>query len=388
MTRKVVYLDHTAALGGAEIALLRLLQHLDRDHWDPVVVLGEEGRLASLLMAMRVAYRIHHLPRLLADLRQDTIKPWSLGNPVRLWSAARHVLELSRLIRAERADIVHTNSLRASVVGALAARLAGVPVIWQIHSVVGSPMMSAAGVALMRVLARLPQHVIGNSHTTATSLRLPSDRVTVIPCGLTLQDFALPAGEGTVGAPRPARVGMIARFAPIKGQHVFVDAIGDLAGKHPSAEFVIAGAALFGETAYEAEIKAKTLASPAVARIQLPGFVEDVPSLLRDLDIVVAPSVGAEGFSQVVAEAMMASKPVVASAGGGPSEILEDGVTGRLVEPGDAAALAHAISELLADPAEARAMGRRARDVALERYDIRKTARAIEAVYEQVLARR
>jgi len=399
--KRVLYVDHTAALGGAEIALLRLLQHLDRDRWDPLVVLGEEGRLASQLMAMRVPRRIHHLPLRLADLRQDTIKPRSLANPTRVASAVRYVVELARLIRSERADLVHTNSLRASVVGAFAARVAGVPVIWQIHSVVGKPMMSAAGVALMRVLARLPQHVICNSQTTAAALRMPAERTTVIPCGLPTEEALPPlvgegqaiyppppAGEGRVGARRPTRVGMVSRFHFIKGQHVFLDAIGKVAETHPSAEFVIAGAALFGEQGYEAEIKAHAMASPAAARIQLPGFIDNVPQLLRDLDIVVAPSVAPEGFGQVVAEAMMAARPVVASSAGGPSEILEDGVTGRLVKPGDAGALAQAIGDLLDDPGEARAMGRRGRDIALERYDIRKTARAIEGVYGRVLARR
>ena len=104
------------------------------------------------------------------------------------------------------------------------------------------------------------------------------------------------------------------------------------------------------------------------------------------LDIVVHPSVEPEGLGQTIIEAMMAGKSVVVSAAGGSAELVEDGVTGRLVPPGDASALASAIADLLSDPAKAAEMGRRAREVALERYDIRTTARAIEDIYEKVLA--
>ena len=73
--RRILYLDHTAALGGAEIALLRLLQHLDRDLWEPLVVLGEEGRLASQLRAMQISKRIQGFPRRLTDLHQGSLGP-------------------------------------------------------------------------------------------------------------------------------------------------------------------------------------------------------------------------------------------------------------------------------------------------------------------------
>jgi glycosyltransferase involved in cell wall biosynthesis len=116
--------------------------------------------------------------------------------------------------------------------------------------------------------------------------------------------------------------------------------------------------------------------------------VDDVPSLLRELDIVVNPSIVPEGFGQTIVEAMMAEKPVVASASGGPVDVIDDRVTGRLVPPGDVDALAGALDELLADRPAAVAMGQRAREQAIDRYDIRRTTRQIEEVYERVLSAR
>jgi len=119
-------------------------------------------------------------------------------------------------------------------------------------------------------------------------------------------------------------------------------------------------------------------------RFQFLGFVDDVPSLLRDLDIVVQPSIYPEGFGQSVLEAMMAGKPVVASAGGGLSELVEDGISGRLVPPADPGALRRAIGDLLADPVAAALMGKRGQLRATELYDIRGTAQAVEHVYAEV----
>jgi glycosyltransferase involved in cell wall biosynthesis len=180
---------------------------------------------------------------------------------------------------------------------------------------------------------------------------------------------------------------MVARFSPEKGQHLLLDAAERLGRVRTDVEYVFAGAAFFGEGRYEEQIRSRAQGGPLAERVRFTGFVEDVPSLLRDLDIIVHPSVEPEGFGQIVAEAMMAGKPVVVSAAGGSAELVEDGVTGRLVPPGDAAALADAIAELLASPRKAAEMGRRARQVALGRYDIRKTTGAIEEVYERVLAR-
>jgi mannosyltransferase len=82
---------------------------------------------------------------------------------------------------------------------------------------------------------------------------------------------------------------------------------------------------------------------------------------------------------------MMAGKPVIASAAGGTVDLVEDGVTGRLVPAGDAQAVASAIDAFLRDPAAARAMGERARERALERYEIHETAAATARVYQEVL---
>src|SRR5207253_4300256 len=142
----------------------------------------------------------------------------------------------------DRTELVHANTLKASVLGGLAARLANVPNVWQIHSVVSSPLMAPAGLRLIQRLARhVPDHIICNSRTTAADFDVPSERLSVVPCGVDSTRF-VPNGRILSGVPR---IGMIARFAPLKGQHIFIAAAARLAKRYPGAEFVLAGTALF-----------------------------------------------------------------------------------------------------------------------------------------------
>jgi glycosyltransferase involved in cell wall biosynthesis len=244
-------------------------------------------------------------------------------------------------------------------------------------------MMAAGGLRLIRWLARRwPSHIICNSRQTAADFDVDEQDISVIPCGIDSKRFS-PNGRRPGNRPR---VGMIARFAPLKGQHIFVEAAGRLAERYPQAEFVLAGVPLFGESSYALEVRAAASALPNGTAIRFLGFVNDVPALLHTLDIVVNPSVHPEGLGQVIIEGMMTGKPVVASALGGPIDVIEDGITGRLVPPNDASALADALDEMLRDEVKASAMGLRGRRRALERYDIQATAQAVERVYEKVLA--
>jgi len=232
----------------------------------------------------------------------------------------------------------------------------------------------------MRSLARwIPDRIVCNSKATAAGFRGVDDRIRIVACGTDTTRYSTNGRK-----PGASRVGMIARFSPLKGQHVFVEAARQISLEHPETEFVLAGSPLFGEDAYTDRVRREANAGVNGDRFKFLGFVDDVPALLRDLDIVVQPSVYPEGFGQSVLEAMMAGKPVIASATGGLQELVEDGETGRLVPPGDPAALGRAIADLIADPDAARAMGERARTRVVQLYDINATARVIERVYAEV----
>jgi glycosyltransferase involved in cell wall biosynthesis len=366
-------------MGGAEIALATLLAALDRSQWQPEVILGQEGPFAERLRDAGVRVEMLTMPPLLLGPYEG---PHRMLDPRRWVTALRYALALARHFGDRDADLVHSVSLRAHILGGLAARWARVPSVWHVQSVVARPMISTGGVALLRMLAgRVPSHIIFNSATTAACFDLPLGRATTIPIGVDSRRFS-PNGKTRRNA---TRVGMLARFTPLKGQHIFLEAVESIASRHPEAEFVLAGSALFGEEEYEREVRARALASVQRDKICFSGFVDNTPDFIRNLDIVVHASVLPEGFGQTIVEAMLAGKPVVATSAGGPSDILENGVTGLLVEPGNAVRLADAIEYLMTHPDHASAMGRQARKSALERYDTGRFARSVEAVYSSVL---
>ena len=114
-------------------------------------------------------------------------------------------------------------------------------------------------------------------------------------------------------------------------------------------------------------------------RIHLLGFRQDVPQLMRLSHVVVHTSIAPEPFGRVIVEGMLACRPVVATQAGGTVEIIEDGVSGVLVPPGNAKALATVLADLLADPSKSNALATAGYAVALDRFSLRAMLEGIEA---------
>lgn len=176
------------------------------------------------------------------------------------------------------------------------------------------------------------------------------------------------SGSGTPTVLHPARL------LPWKGVHVSVDALALLAQGGVDARLVITDTAQIADWDGElGEYRARILATIAAHglgnRVELrPARYQDMPALYEDADVVIYPTVAAEPYGLVPLEAMSARRPVVAGRCGGIPETVLDGVTGWLVTPGDAAALADRLAALLADPATAQRMGEAGRRRVLERF--------------------
>jgi glycosyltransferase involved in cell wall biosynthesis len=179
-------------------------------------------------------------------------------------------------------------------------------------------------------------------------------------------------------------IGMVGRVNPGKGQDVFLQAAQHLLKEFPEAYFVSIGEAFAGEV-YSDALRAEIKLSGLEKRFLVTGFRRDIAAILSSLDVFVSPSVHPEGFGLSLLEAMASGKPVVATAHGGSLEMIEDGVNGFLVPPGDAEALAARVSDCLRDPARSGEMGRRARQTAMSRFTVERYLERIEAVYDAVV---
>lgn len=386
---RVLYIDQTASMSGGELALLSLIQQLDKRLFEPVVLLFEDGPLAGKLDGLA------HVIVLPLDSSVQQMRKEAVGGASAAFSKvsilARYLVSLVRTIRRVQPDIVHTNSLKADILGGIASRVARVPLIWHVRDRIADDYLPHRAVVVFRKLCRIiPQFVIANSQATLDTLYLPGTKPrAVISSGFDVNAFAVAGAKRKplthVTAADQVEIGIVGRISPWKGQDVFLRAAAIVHAAFPQTHFSIIGAALFGEKEHEAKLHALVQDVSLRDAVTFHGFQEDVATAIGNLDVLVHASVIAEPLGQVIAQGMAAGKPVVATRGGGASEIVDDKVTGWLVPPNDPSSLAEAICAVLRDPERAAAIARRGQATTVDGFDPRKIAARVEDVYRSLV---
>lgn len=353
---RVVVLDHTAQLGGVELALVRQMDALaERDDVQVRVLLFADGPLVGRLRER--GHEVEVLP--IDEALGTTTRHEAAGLRTALTSvvgAAPFVRRLANRLREMDVDVVHTTTLKADLLGVPAARLAGLPLVWHVRDRIAPDYLPSPLVHLMRSVARTaPEQVVANSRATAATLS-GARGLTVAYPGLAPEQIALSP------RPQPDRriVGIIGRISPTKGQLEFVRAAGRIVERHPDVTFRIIGSPMFGQEEHEREIRREIEQLGLADRVELPGFSADPSAELDRMTLAVHASPVPEPYGQVVAEAMARGVPVIATDAGGVPEIVLGGAepVGWLVPPRDVDALASAMDTALSDPDEAERRGR------------------------------
>ncbi len=379
---RIAIVDHTAELGGAELALLRMLEHLDGPPFDVVAILFADGPLVMRLRAAGHAVEVLPIAPSVGELRRERA-----AGAAGLLGAMRlipFVVRLARRLRALDVDVIHSTSLKADLVALPAALLARRPLVWHVHDRIADDYLPRPLVWLLRTLARTSvTAVVANSEATARTL--PGARgLVVAPPGLAAHQIS---DEAVPPAPQPPVVGLVGRISPTKGQLGFVRAAALVHRALPAVRFRIVGEASFGHEAYRDEVLDTVQQLGLTGVVELPGFVTDPVRELDGLSVAVHAATVPEPFGQVVVEAMARAVPVVATAGGGVDEIMDDGsgaLLGWSVPPRDPEALARAIIEAVTDVGEA---GRRATAAwasVQERFPSTRTAGVVGEVWRSV----
>jgi glycosyltransferase involved in cell wall biosynthesis len=384
----VLFVNHTAEVSGGERSLLILLRSLPRDVH--AAVAAPRGALLDAVRELRVpageirgtagSLRLHplHTPQALAEM---TV-------------AAQQV---RRAARAHRAEVVHANSIRAGIVAAI-ARPAPAPAVVHVRDVLpAGPATSAT----LRLIAATASVVVANSRYTASSVRAaaPRARLEVIHNPVDLVRFD-PAridrvqARARLGAAGERRVllGVVAQLSPWKGQDTAIEALALLLAEGVDAHLLLIGSAKFvaratrfDNQAYVADLRRRIAAAGLEDRVSWLGERDDVPELVRALDVLLLPS-REEPFGRALIEAMALEVPVLATSVGGPPEIVQDGREGYLLAPGDAPAWAAAIRRIVEDPQRAAAMGQAGRERVRRDFTPERHARALLDVYRRVAA--
>ncbi len=286
------------------------------------------------------------------------------------------MLAFARWCRREGIAVVQTCDLYANIFGLPAAALAGVPVR------IGSrrelnPDKSAGQIRLQRLAYRAATKVVANSPAARQVLEaegVAPASIAVIPNGVDPALFDGPDRRGPIRT-----VITVANLRAEKNHATLLDALAALVPSRPDLRFQFVG-----DGPQRQALEARAAALGVTAQIAFLGHRDDVPALLGAADLFVLPS-RSEAFPNGAIEAMAAGLPVVACAVGGLFDLIDDGVTGALVPPDDAAALASAIGGLTDDPARALALGRAARAVVRQRYSFDRMVGSFEDLYRSGL---
>ncbi len=300
----------------------------------------------------------------------------------------RILTDLVSLVRRRNTRVLHVHGYAAADFGRVAARMSGAKLV--LHEHFADPRMPAYQALADRLLASLTDRAIAVSHSTRDFLvserSVPAERVRLIWNGAPLAEFA-PAGRDRalaarreLGLPEDAIViGAIGRLNAQKGHTHLLDAAALLRARLPDVRTLIVGDGDLMD-----ELRGQVARLRLEDRVVFAGHRTDVPDLLAALDVFCISSLY-EGTPLTLFEAMAAGRPIVSTAVDGCREILEDGVSGLLVPPADASALAGALERAATDAALRGALGRRAREES-RLYDVQACVEQMQTLYDEVLA--
>ena len=348
--RRALLIAPVAEAGGSDRGLLQVVRALSRAGWEPHVALPAVSPLADELIDAGAA--IHTVP-----MRRIT----RTGSPLRWAAYCLHwplsVLRLRRLANSIDADLIYTNSLH-SWYGWMAAALLRRPHIWHAREIV---VQSPAALRLERLLTRhFAEATVAMSEAIADQFR--PGHVTVVyeaPDQALFSPSRAGAFRSGLGIPDDMLlVGSVGRLDTWKGVDVLLDAVKEIRSRRDRVAFVVAGPPVVGKEPYAEGLATLAQQMPDIWWV---GARADIPELMADLDVFVLPSTEPEPYGLVVVEALASGVPVVATAAGGPVEILRGrpASQGRLVPAGDSRSLAEAVAAML--PPETSTESRRQR---------------------------
>lgn len=366
--KRVLFLTHAGDPGGAEYKMLDLCRTLGAA---AEVMLLQHGSLEAILGEHRISFSVSPMPSAARDVRKQ-------GGPMSLLKAIPAALSMIRGVarNGRRFDVVVCFSQKSFVLAALAKPLMRRPIFWFMNDILSPAHFSRALIRLLVVLSRFSaDHIALNSQASLNVWIESGGRrraVSVIYPGISeaqiasqLQDAQRIASYKASYSPnRKPLIGMFGRISRWKGQEVFLKAIAQV----PHVNAVIVGAALFGEEAHERRMRDLAKELGLEGRVVFVGHVNDVMTLMAACDVVAHCSTSPEPFGLVIAEAMLAGTPVIASDAGGAREIVTQSETGQLTPLADHEALAAAIRRYLDDPPWSRQLAQQARARAREKF--------------------
>ncbi len=297
------------------------------------------------------------------------------------WRIAR---QFRQTLRRGQFDVVQTYFADSSYFGIPLARWAGVPLVLRTRNNLGY-WMKRRDRLMARLVNSMTDATIANCEASREAMiadeSYPTARVHVIQNGIDIETFQRISNEPFSNLRRPPCVGMIANLREVKTPDIFLEAAAEIAAEFPQVTFRLAG-----EGPLRPRLEHRIAELGLTGRFELVGLIDEPATFLAELDIAVLSS-SSEGLSNAVMEYMASGRAIVATNVGAMEELIDNGVTGLLVPPGNPTELTAGITRLLRNHDVAKTMGAAARRIVQNRYDPQLRAQQFVQLYRSLLRR-
>lgn len=375
---KILYAETYTHAAGGQRGLLDLVTYLDKDEFEPVVLIQGPGKLKDELDRKG----IRSVQRRLEPFKNRWLPfSWTLG-----------VGPVARVIAEEKPDVVHSNHMYVGRYSGRAARKLGVPCLVTLRLVHEPEAWDRWN---RWETLRIHDRIVANSdegRKVFESDPVIRPKISTVKNGMDLERFKPSADRAAIRRERGGPYGIgegsvvitqIASMVPQKGNEDLTRAFLELARENPALHLFLVGGDFAG-TDNSATIRSLAAAAGLSERVHLTDYVWDVVGLLNLSDISVLASREREGLPRSIIEAMACGNPVVATDVGGSRELVADGKSGYLIAPRDGRALKEALAALVADPAKRKAMGEEGLKAARAHHDIRDMMARYQAIYREL----
>ena len=381
----ILYLDSGSGIGGGQRSLLLLLKHLDATRFRSFLGCLGDSMLAAA--ARKAGHPVIPLDLPKQHDKGDKVRRFTFDDITRDLLQLKVIFQLLWVLEEKQIDLIHANSLAAGLIGGIAAKLYGVPIVMH------KRYATAYGV-LDRLCEKLLDRVILVSEATRWAFA-PHSKQTLIYNGVELSALRPPLspprwrGGKTLRAdlnldPDALLIGIVTRITPEKGIHLLIEATAKLKAS-PSVQLLVVGGPYFPKDAeYIDSLKVQAEKLGIADRVIFTGFLEDIQAILSLLDVVLLASTIPEACPRTIIEAMAAGVPVIATPLGGSKELVTP-ETGILVPAEDADAFAAAITQLAEDNERRKQMGKACRLRAEQLFCATQNARLTEDLYLDLL---
>ncbi|MDI6839794.1 MAG: glycosyltransferase [bacterium] len=366
---KVLFFDHSTQFGGAEHSLKDIICRIK---FKPVFV-SPSNKTILVTQLEAVGIKCITFPMPLRIIMRKRESPLSLSD---IYNLPTLIFRFFKLLRKENPCVVYTNTQKAHIIGVIAARLARIPSICHFRDILPRNIITKIWLWILYLLST---RIIADSRAVAEKFPMRS-KVKVVYPGIRVEPYTETRCESAVPI-----VGYVGQIAKWKGIEYFIKAADIISKKIEEANFIIVGGPIFGDYKYLEELKELSHKLGMSDKIQFIG--EKIPALpyIAKLNVLVHTPILPEPFGRVLIEAGALGKPVVASNNGAIPEIVENGVTGILVPPGETEPIAEAVISLLMDKEKAKSMGEKGRERVDKCFNVDNMKKRIEEVIAETV---